>query len=548
MSWLFVACAFFLLVALSPLIEAYKIYLIKLMSGSIESIEPNLVPPEQLDLLASAEKFYAELGFENQAYVVRGPVINGNDWGFYGIVFHHQNTNTWALVFTEPSGHEFFPWQCFFMTNVGDKIFTTVNGESNIGDLSKLGFVVNDPMVSSMSEQWQFHQHNLKNSIDTTIHKKDLAEILKAFETVYFQGLVDTGLLVPYNEGYRYTFKDSRNVLKLNSHVNETLRNQQKQKNNTVSELADKSAYVQREVVAYNSFRKVKESNRASLTGKTILLLASIILFGVSFGINLSWSTLLSLIIVLFIHEAGHLFGMWVFGYKDLKMLFIPFLGALASGQKKHVNTWQESVILLLGPMSGYVLGIAILYINLTQELPEWLVEYATISIALNVINLFPFMPLDGGKVVSLALFNRRPSLELLLMMLSVFLFLYIGVFWDEWVLMILGILLLLGLPSLRREIRLSRHLLRKKLHEKPFEIKSLIEELHNHTLWKDIAMSNKWPLIDSLSYRIQHANVAISVRVLIFMMWLVVIFLPIYVALPSGSMLKLLKMLGLEF
>ncbi len=534
MSWLFVVVALLVLITVLPILSAFKISSIKLMSGSINTIEPSVVPPEQVDILIEAEKFFVKLGFDRQAHVTRGPVINGHDWGLFGVVFHHANTNTWALVYVEPSGYQALPWKCIFITNVEGKTLATVNAEDNETDLSELGFVIHDPLVCSTSEQWQSHRKSLKEY--TSIQKSDLKDILIAFEIVYFQGLVETNTVVPYKGGYRYTLRDSLNISKRYNYIQKTLGSQNKQSNNEATSETKVTTSVQREVTAYQAFKNMQDNNQTGWMGKTIFLLVSVVLFGVSFGVALSWENLILLIVVLFIHEVGHLFGMWIFGYKDLRMLFIPFLGALASGKKENVTAWQESIVLLLGPMPGYVIGIAILFGG-GDELPVWLIQYAIISIILNALNLLPFVPLDGGRIVSLALFNRLPSLQLLLMILSVFGFLYAGVFLGEWVLMILVFLLIVGMPALWREIQLFKHLLQQKLHEQPFDTKLLIETLYNHALWKGISLPNKWPLVDSLSYRVQHANAGFSVRASIFGLWLAVIIVPMYVVLPNGSL-----------
>lgn len=103
------------------------------------------------------------------------------------------------------------------------------------------------------------------------------------------------------------------------------------------------------------------------------------ILFAASFGLGFGFSpqTLVILIVVPFVHELvhelGQLLGMWVFGYSDLTMFFVPFLGALASGRKAEIKPWQEAIVLVMGPLPGYLLGLAILFseqpvLTLTQK------------------------------------------------------------------------------------------------------------------------------------------------------------------------------------
>src|SRR5688572_13835073 len=57
------------------------------------------------------------------------------------------------------------------------------------------------------------------------------------------------------------------------------------------------------------------------------------------------------LIGVLLFHELGHYAAMRAYGYKNLQLLFIPFVGAAAMGRRTGaVSQWQSGVILLAGP------------------------------------------------------------------------------------------------------------------------------------------------------------------------------------------------------
>ncbi len=66
------------------------------------------------------------------------------------------------------------------------------------------------------------------------------------------------------------------------------------------------------------------------------------------------------------LHEAGHFFAMKVFGYRDVRMFFVPFLGAFVSGSPYTISQRQRTVTLLAGPVPGILVGIIflILYYN----------------------------------------------------------------------------------------------------------------------------------------------------------------------------------------
>jgi Zn-dependent protease len=87
------------------------------------------------------------------------------------------------------------------------------------------------------------------------------------------------------------------------------------------------------------------------------ILLASVALF-VGLGLlTVPWSLVWILLLVLFLHELGHWIGMKLFGFRNLQMLFIPFVGAVVSGYETNPNRAKGAIILLLGPVPGIVLS-----------------------------------------------------------------------------------------------------------------------------------------------------------------------------------------------
>src|SRR5262249_3658728 len=63
---------------------------------------------------------------------------------------------------------------------------------------------------------------------------------------------------------------------------------------------------------------------------------------------------------VLLFHEAGHALGMIALGYRDVRIFFIPFFGAAASGRRDGGAGARHGIVLLLGPLPGILLGAAI--------------------------------------------------------------------------------------------------------------------------------------------------------------------------------------------
>jgi len=129
-------------------------------------------------------------------------------------------------------------------------------------------------------------------------------------------------------------------------------------------------------------------------------------------GSSSSLAGMVCLVAVLALHEAGHALAMRLFGYQDVRIFFVPFLGAATAGRKTLAPVWQQAVVLLAGPVPGLLLGLLLRGLD-----PPWLSaapELAPLLIGLNALNLIPVDPLDGGRLAGLLLFGERDKLRIL--------------------------------------------------------------------------------------------------------------------------------------
>lgn len=148
-----------------------------------------------------------------------------------------------------------------------------------------------------------------------------------------------------------------------------------------------------------------------------------VLIFGLSLGVFIlqgyvakggmgQSGTFLALVIgVLFVHEMGHYLAMQVFGYKNVRMFFIPGFGAAVSGRHYNVPGWRKAVVSLMGPVPGIFLGIAIGLMGIALHQPL-MIQAALLAILLNAFNLLPVLPLDGGWVMHTLFFSRHPVLD----------------------------------------------------------------------------------------------------------------------------------------
>ena len=148
--------------------------------------------------------------------------------------------------------------------------------------------------------------------------------------------------------------------------------------------------------------------NKAALvlTGTMLLFAGALALRGSSVaGIAILVGTL-------FFHESGHYLAMRAFGYKNVRMFFIPFLGAAVSSPSSGIAAWKEGIVLLAGPVPGVVVGVFLLLAGIGTGTP-WMFDAARVALALNFFNMLPLGPLDGGQLFRLTLFGRGRWLEM---------------------------------------------------------------------------------------------------------------------------------------
>jgi Zn-dependent protease len=188
--------------------------------------------------------------------------------------------------------------------------------------------------------------------------------------------------------------------------------------------------------------------------GTAVLLLLSLGLFVWAGRGAFDPLSLVLLVGVLLVHEAGHYLGMKAFGYTDLKMFFVPFLGAAVSGTKHAAPAWQQGVVILLGPLPGILLGAA-LYLTCREPYFDGFGFAALCLVLLNVGNLVPIEPFDGGKLMNLLVYSRHPSAELFFLILAVAFLGGFGWLGGHWVLVGVAVFVLIGVWP--RHVRATR-------------------------------------------------------------------------------------------
>ncbi|OMH25785.1 site-2 protease family protein [Motiliproteus sp. MSK22-1] len=132
-------------------------------------------------------------------------------------------------------------------------------------------------------------------------------------------------------------------------------------------------------------------------------------------SIIFSWEFALVLISVIVFHEYGHLRAMKKFNIPTKGMYLIPFFGGVAVGDKPKTQ-WQDVYISMMGPVYGLAMSIVFYLIYLFSG-NHFAGLVASISALVNVINLLPVYPLDGGRVLKALVFSGRKYWGLVLLL-----------------------------------------------------------------------------------------------------------------------------------
>lgn len=215
---------------------------------------------------------------------------------------------------------------------------------------------------------------------------------------------------------------------------------------------------------------KVKIESNWGLTFFSLVLFVGTFLFLFKDQIRF----VLFLILVLFIHEMGHFVFMKLFKYENVRMLFIPLMGAFVQGSKEKYSQKESFYVISAGPFPGIWIGsVLLVFASIYQQ--EWMLELSFLFLFLNVINLFPIDPLDGGQLFKLYVNKKRDLFLMLFALFSSMLMIFVGWMIDSYIILSFGFLMGFKVRGFQRN-----HHLRKILDEQNIPYESTYDDLSN--------------------------------------------------------------------
>ena len=299
----------------------------------------------------------------------------------------------------------------------------------------------------------------------------------------------------------------------------------------------------------YPSKPQLKEKDTKNKWSVTVLSLVIFILsFLILFSENIQF--LVFLILVLFIHELGHFLFMKFFGYSNVRMMFVPLMGAFVQGAKKVYSQKESFLVVLGGPVPGVLFGVVGAVFAFQYQI-NWMLELSAVFILLNMINLLPLDPLDGGQLFRLLVKYDHDLFLMIFSLVSSVVLISAGYFTGSWPLMLFGFLMSFRVRSIQK-----RYLVRKALKEQDIIYKLSYDELSDMeysrirsvVVHQNPALQRYKDLGNSNSDRViaEHVNTVLEIplvqdtgllfKVIVVLFWLLCFAAPVYLFMEYGG------------
>ncbi len=285
------------------------------------------------------------------------------------------------------------------------------------------------------------------------------------------------------------------------------------------------------------------------------MTLMSLLLFVASFLILFSDQIqfLVFLVIVLFIHEMGHFIFMKFFKYKEVKMMFVPLMGAFVQGVKSRYSQKESFFVVMGGPIPGILFGLIGSVFAVVYHVP-WLLELSGIFILLNMINLLPLDPLDGGQLFRLLVKYDHDLFLMIFSLVSSVILIAIGLFTDSWPLTLFGFLMSFRVRSIQKKYLIRKELIRNQINyrisyedlsNRDYSIMKSIVLDHNPALKKYNELSQKpndvltAENVNSVLETPLSLDSSIWFKITVIVAWVLSLFLPIVLFVFFGDYLQ---------
>jgi tetratricopeptide (TPR) repeat protein/Zn-dependent protease len=425
------------------------------MSGSV--VPSDRVPEYLRDLFKIAALDLDRLGFRDCGYIQYSP--------FQRI---HPAVR-WMQVLVDPSGTHFVTIELRYPATAIDPFSVTFHTWCDDGHLlltvDRLAYAILEPIpnttvgdtrIRNLDRQWDYHQQQFadisKHRDASNLDISGFSDRYFAHFAAYVDRLIATKVFIPGEDGSHYR----RPLIKAFEYAYRLIYHRPKPQ--PLAQPIDLPPEVTIDNARMLEQSQTSTSSRRSKFG---FFGISAIAFYVAIIPYMGWELGTQLAIIILLHELGHLLAMQLFGYRNTSMLFIPFFGGVAMGKNEQATLSQKFWVLMLGPLPGILLGLVMLFTSQGSSSWLWNHGFGLWMVGINLLNLLPIYPLDGGKIVGLLL-QPYPYISIGFKLICTVLSIGLGLFGAPLFLLI-GIAIALSLPV---DLRTARAI--TKLRQQP--------------------------------------------------------------------------------
>lgn len=445
------------------------------------------------------------------------------------VIYYNSEFKSYASI---QIGGDIFPlFLVFYSYTTDDQKVITVNFAKHffIGKLPKIEII--DAFSKSVKSMWNYHKERVTNlSLQVYSAQEQIAESAQK-NNAYYESMLSDGMIKQSNDCFKLTYKGAfLHTCKLYKGFKRV--NGEYRKNNKLDEFQAvkiPNSYI---IKKYHQYYTKSHSNALFGVNKNVLFFISLFLFILVFNFDWNIPKIAIFVGVVFCHELGHIFAMKIFGCRNLQILFIPFLGALAMGKRKNPTPFKSYLISLMGPLPGLIIGL-IVYILFLQSGDPLLKFFVYVAVGLNWLNLFPITPLDGGNICSTLYFGRFPRLQGYFYIMSIVILLGVSIYYKSYLMIGLLILFALNIPTYFRKVNFLMAI--QKVYPKgqnTFSVDELLFKTFNYMqeVPSSIRQGNEFAYAKYVSDYYTEEKASISLIISGSLIYLSCIFLPLIV------------------
>ncbi len=207
---------------------------------------------------------------------------------------------------------------------------------------------------------------------------------------------------------------------------------------------------------------KLLKSGKILLAGLTLATYSY--LFTWQFAVAIMWA--------IGVHEMGHVWAMRRTGMKTPGFYFIPIFGGAAIGERA-TSEWQDVYITAMGPTWGILSAIPPIIMYFITGNPLWAAICGGIGL-INLFNLLPIYPLDGGRLMNSIFTSVAPGMQLVYLILAAALVIAVTVYIKIYFIAILFVIGIIEVYFERKNVKSGEFVMKPPLNRDGFILAGL--------------------------------------------------------------------------